>query len=105
MFQEAAGTAARLKQGVPTAKYFLLVEYLDMIPEDPRTTEIDNVFLLRHARRLPVGKRDLLEFVEAQRREFPIDHEVIWRLVLEILASLNAAWLDTNEVLRRGSFI
>ena len=28
MFQEAAGTAARLKQGCPVAKYFLLVEYL-----------------------------------------------------------------------------
>jgi len=43
MFQEAAGTAQRLKQGCPVARYFLLVEYLDMTPEDPRLTEIDNV--------------------------------------------------------------
>jgi hypothetical protein len=30
MFQEAAGTAARLKQGCPMSRYYLLVEYLDM---------------------------------------------------------------------------
>ena len=32
MFQECAGTAARLKQGCPISKYFALVEYLDMQP-------------------------------------------------------------------------
>lgn len=105
MFQEAAGTAARLKQGCPMAKYFLLVEYLDMLPEDPRSTEIDNVFLLRHARRLSVDKRDVLEEVENQRKGFPIDYEVIWRFVGEIQAAVNATWLDQSEVLRRGSFI
>jgi len=105
MFQEAAGTAARLKQGSPSAKYFLLVEYLDMVPEDPRSTEIDNVFLLRHARRLNVDKRDVVEEVENQRRGFPIDHEVIWKFIQEIQAAVNATWLDQSEVLRRGSFI
>ncbi len=47
MFQECAGTAARLKHGCPKAKYYALVEYLDMQPEDTRLTEIDNVFLLQ----------------------------------------------------------
>ncbi len=41
MFQEAAGTAARLKQGCPMSRYYLLVEYLDMEPEDCRLTAID----------------------------------------------------------------
>ena len=49
MFQEAAGTAARLKQGCPYSQYYILNEYLDMEPEDCRLTAIDNVFLLRHA--------------------------------------------------------
>ena len=51
MFQECAGTAARLKQGCPVSKYYALVEYLDMQAEDTRLTEIDNVFLLRRAKR------------------------------------------------------
>lgn len=105
MFQEAAGTATRLKQGTPMAKYFLLVEYLDMTPEDPRSTDIDNVFLLRHARRLSVEKRDVLEEVKRQREEFPIDYQVIWKFIEEIQAAVYATWLDEKEVLQRGSFI
>jgi hypothetical protein len=59
MFQEAAGTAARFKQGCPTSRYYLLVEYLDMEPEDCRLTALDNVYLLRHAKRLPFEKRSI----------------------------------------------
>jgi len=58
MFQECAGTASRLKQGSPLAKYYALVEYLDMEPEDCRLTEIDNVYLLRHAKRLPFEEEE-----------------------------------------------
>jgi len=58
MFQEAAGTAARLKQGCPMSRYYLIMEYLDMEPEDCRLTAIDNVFLIRHAKRLPFEKRN-----------------------------------------------
>ena len=54
MFQEAAGTASRLKQGCPYSQYYILNEYLDMEAEDCRLTAIDNVFLLRHAKRLPL---------------------------------------------------
>ena len=53
MFQEAAGTASRLKHGCPHSQYYILNEYLDMEAEDCRLTAIDNVFLLRHAKRLP----------------------------------------------------
>lgn len=51
MFQECAGTAARLKQGCPISKYYALVEYLSMQPEDTRLTSIDNVFLLRKVKK------------------------------------------------------
>lgn len=104
MFQESAGTASRLKQGCPVAKYFVLVEYLDMEPEDCRLTDINNVFLLRHARRLPFNKRSTIEEVERLHKDYPIDPEIIWRFVEEIQAFVDAVWYDPNEALRRGSF-
>ncbi|MBI3944538.1 MAG: Bpu10I family restriction endonuclease [Armatimonadetes bacterium] len=104
MFQEAAGTATRLKLGCPVSRYFVLVEYLDMTPEDSRLTDIDNVFLLRHTRRLPQDKRPIPEDVERQHREYPIDPEVVWMFVREIQTFVSAVWYDPDEALRRGSF-
>lgn len=105
MFQEAAGTATRLKMGCPIAKYFVLAEYLDMQPEDCRLTDIDNVFLLRHAKRLPFEKRNDVKEVERQHKEFPIDAKVVWRFVQEVQAFVNLSWYDPDEALRRGSFV
>jgi len=105
MFQEAAGTATRFKQGCPVSRYFVLVEYLDMEPEDCRITDIDNVFLLRHARRLPFEKRSVIEEVERQHREYQIDPDVVWRFVEAIQAFVDAAWYNPEEALRRGSFV
>jgi len=105
MYQEASGTASRLKQGCPVAKYFLLVEYLDMSPEDTRLTSIDNVFLLRHARRLPFEKRSILAEVKKQHKDHPIDSEIIWELVQEIQGFVDNTTLDPDEALERGSFV
>ena len=105
MFQEAAGTATRLKQGCPNSRYYLLVEYLDMTPEDCRLTDIDNVFILRRARRLPFEKRDVFEEVRNQHMTFPIDGEIIFRFVEEMKAFLGSAWYDPDQALKRGSFI
>lgn len=105
MFQEAAGTAARLKQGCPMSRYYLLVEYLDMEPEDCRLTAIDNVFLLRHAKRLPFEKRSIPAEVERQHRDFPIDHNVIALFVAEIQAFIGAVWYDPDRAIKRGTFV
>jgi hypothetical protein len=105
MFQEAAGTAARLKQGCPVARYYLLVEYLDMTPEDPRLTAIDNVYLLRKAKRLPFEKRSDAGAVEAQHRDFPIASEIVWAFVSEISKFVEAVWYNPDDVLRRGTFV
>ena len=105
MFQECAGTAGRLKQGCPIAKYYALVEYLDMLPEDCRLTEIDNVFLLRKTKRLPVNKRPILAEVEKQHKDFPIAKDVIWNFVQEMQNFVNAVWYDPKEALKRGSFV
>ena len=105
MFQECAGTASRLKKGCPIGKYYALAEYLDMQPEDTRLTEIDNVFLLRKAKRLPFEKRSKLVEVKAQHRNFPISADVISMFVDEIQSFIDATWYDPGEALRRGSFI
>jgi len=105
MFQEAAGTAARLKQGCPMSRYYILVEYLDMEPEDCRLTSIDNVFLIRHTRRLPFGKRTDYSEVSKQHRLYPIDPEVIWKFTLEMQDFIKSVWYDPGKALERGSFI
>jgi hypothetical protein len=105
MFQECAGTAARLKQGCPVAKYYALVEYLDMQPEDTRLTEIDNVFLLRKAKRLPFEKRSVLAEVKAQHKDYPISADVIGMFVKEIQNFIDATWYNPDEALKRGSFV
>lgn len=105
MFQECAGTASRLKQGCPVSKYYALVEYLDMQPEDVRLTDIDNVFLLRKAKRLPFEKRNRLAEIKAQHKDFPIAVDVVQMFVNEIQEFINATWYDPDTALKRGSFV
>ena len=105
MFQECAGTAARLKQGCPISKYYTLVEYLDMTPEDTRLTSIDNVFLLRHARRLPYEKRSVYEEIKAQHQNNPISFDVMKAFLVEIQNFINATWYNPDAALERGSFV
>jgi len=57
MFQEAAATALDVKTTLPGAKYFLLCEWLDMTPINASTTAIDEVIILRKAKRLPSSTR------------------------------------------------
>ena len=104
MFQECSGTASRLKQGCPLSKYYALVEYLDMQPEDVRLTDIDNVFLLRKTKRLPYEKRSVYDEVKKQHENFPICADVMKMFVAEIQNFINATWYDPNEALKRGSF-
>ncbi len=105
MFQEAAGTAARLKQGCPMSRYYVLVEYLDMEPEDCRLTAVDNVFLIRHAKRLPFGKRNEYLQVKQQHQKYPIDSEIIWNFTTELQNFIKSVWYDPDKALERGTFI
>lgn len=104
MFQECCGTAARLKAGVPYAKYFAIVEFLDMTPEDCRLTELNNVFLIRKAKRLPFEKRNNIDEVKKHRKKHPIDAEVLIKFTNEVRMFLGAKWYDPNAALHRGSF-
>lgn len=57
MFQEASQTANELKRAVPGSKYILLCEYLDMTPITTKLTSIDEVIVLRKAKRLASNVR------------------------------------------------
>jgi hypothetical protein len=66
MFQEACATARDTKLAVPGARYYLLCEWLDMTPVSTATTPIDEVIILRMAKRLGSNVRQ--NFSEAGRR-------------------------------------
>ena len=66
MFQEAAATAAELKRVSPGSKYILLCEWLDMTPINTKLTAIDEVIVLRKAKRLASNIRS--EFSDAAER-------------------------------------
>ena len=70
-----------------------------------QVTDIDNVFLLRHAKRLPFEKRDIYDEVKCQHRDYPIDGEIICNFVKEIQGFVEAIWYDPKEALKRGSFV
>jgi len=57
MFQEAAATALDVKTAVPGARYYLLCEWLDMTPINTGATAIDEIIILRKAKRLPSNIR------------------------------------------------
>lgn len=104
MFQEAIGTASILKQTCPQARYYVLAEHLDMVPEDTRLTSLNNVYLLRKCKRLPPSKRNKFKEVDAQHKDYPIDGEVIWEFAQEIQRFVHSVWYDPEKALKRGSF-
>ena len=57
MFQEASATAQDLKLALPNSRYFLLCEWLDMTPISTAVTAIEEVIVLRKARRLSANVR------------------------------------------------
>lgn len=52
MFQEACATAHDTKSAVAGARYYLLCEWLDMSPQSTAPTDIDEIIILRKAKRM-----------------------------------------------------
>lgn len=114
MFQEASQTASELKRAVPGAKYILLCEYLDMTPISTRLTAIDEVVVLRKAKRLPSNVRT--HFANAQGRRSargsladflkasPLSLDCFLRVVEHLRECFPIEDVSERSVLDRGYF-
>ncbi len=112
MFQEAAATALDLKTSVPSAKYYLLCEWLDMTPISSGVTAIDEIIILRKAKRLPsnvrgqfntaVGRKANRAFFEDYLRANPFRVDMLARFLNHIRRLISDT--SEDEVLKRGHF-
>ncbi len=114
MFQEACATARDTKLAVPAARYYLLCEWLDMTPMSTATTDIDEVLILRMAKRINSNVRqkfsttagrknaraDYLSFLKAH----PLRREIFARFVEHVRSLLNDKPPEEKEVLKHGFF-
>lgn len=112
MFQEAAATALDVKSIVPGAKYFLVCEWLDMTPISTATTAIDEVLILRKAKRISSNVRGGFASSEGRQSNrqlyrnyltsHPISTEPLLRLINHIRNIVDIG--GENDVLARGYF-
>jgi hypothetical protein len=113
MFQEASATAHDLKIAVPSSRYFLLCEFLDMTPISTSGTDINEVLILRGKRMSSNIRKDFssfenrknsrnsyLEFYDAN----PVRTEVIQRFVNHLSEVFNDSDPDENDVVVKGYF-
>ena len=115
MFQEAAATAAELKRVSPGSKYILLCEWLDMTPINTKLTAIDEVIVLRKAKRLASNVRSEFSNVASRKnrrtwyseflKENPLSIDGFRRFVFHLNECFPAQEQDAEDVvLERGYF-
>jgi hypothetical protein len=112
MFQEASATALDMKTSVPAAKYYLLCEWLDMTPISSSVTAIDEVIILRKAKRLPsnirnsfntrAGRSQYRAFYEDYLRSHPFHVDMFSRIAGHVLKLISSS--PEDDALERGHF-
>ncbi len=114
MFQEASGTAYDLKLSVPNSRYFLLCEWLDMTPINTAVTAIEEVIVLRRARRLSAGIREQFSTAEGRAAnrdafvrhlaEHPLSPDAFERFLFHVEMLLGNGDENEQDALERGWF-
>lgn len=114
MFQEASATAQDVKATVSGARYFLLCEWLDMTPISSSLTAIDEVILLRKAKRLAANVRSHFSTLDGRRRvrqdyakhlrDHPFSPDSFRRLLDHIAQLVRLETLDGDAILEQGYF-
>lgn len=114
MFQEAIATAHDVKLGVTGARYYLLCEWLDMTPINTSTTDIDEVLVLRKAKRISSNIRSTFATSEGRKAareahlrylaDHPLAPEVFQRFLGHIRGLLEKKEPQETEVLKQGFF-
>jgi hypothetical protein len=113
MFEGIVANARAVKQVVPSARFYVLCDWLDMTPIDTRATPIDRVLVLR-GRRIPANIRQA--YANAQKRaglreEFfhlmeasPIRTDVVNSFVDVLRDLFRPPDVEKADVLQRGWF-
>ena len=114
MFQEAAATAHDVKQAVTGAKYYLLCDFLDMTPISTSTTDIDEILIVRKAKRISsnlrktystyAGRTEARDAYVAFLREHPYSADVLMRFVDHIISQIQEEDIVEDSVLDAGYF-
>ena len=114
MFQEAVATSRDLKIAVPSSLYFLVCEFLDMTPMSIVSTQIDDVLIVRKAKRMSANERQeyrsakdriihrerYLQFLDASKYHA----DVFQRMIDAIQSKADDLSPQTDKVLARGYF-
>ncbi|MDB9314755.1 Bpu10I family restriction endonuclease [Spirulina sp. CS-785/01] len=114
MFQEAVATSRDLKMAVPSSLYFLICEFLDMTPVSITSTHIDDVLIVRKAKRMSSHLRQEYrtpESRQAHRQEYinflessQYYADVFQRMIDKIQTLIDETNPSTNKVLNQGYF-
>lgn len=114
MFQEASATAHDTKLAVTGAKYYLLCDFLDMTPISTATTDIDEILILRKAKRINSNIRKAFSTYEGRQKhrdwyvnylvENPYSPIVFKRFIDHIFSQMRNEDLIEESVLDVGYF-
>ncbi|MDO8682154.1 MAG: Bpu10I family restriction endonuclease [Armatimonadota bacterium] len=114
MFQEACATAHDVKCAVTGAKYFLLCEWLDMTPVSTAPTDIDEVIILRKAKRVNSNVRHAYSTFTGRQagrqiyKKYLLDHplsvDMFERFIEKISRLIKNEDLIEDDVLELGYF-
>ncbi len=114
MFQEAVATSRDLKIAVPGSLYFLICEFLDMTPVSIISTQIDDVLIVRKAKRMSsnirqefrtpearrIHRQEYIEFLDASKY-YP---DVFQRMISKIQTLVDDTSPSVDKVLNQGHF-
>lgn len=114
MFQEASATAHDVKLAVTGAKYYLLCDFLDMTPISTATTDIDEIWIVRKAKRISSNIRKEFSTFEGRNgqrtwyvnylQHNPYSSDVFKRFVEHIFSQMRNEDLIEESVLNVGYF-
>lgn len=114
MYQEASATAHDIKLAVTGAKYYLLCDFLDMTPISTATTDIDEILIVRKAKRISSNiRKEFSTYAGRQKnREWYVNYltihpysvSVLKRFVDHIFSQMKNEDLIEESVLDVGYF-
>jgi hypothetical protein len=114
MFQEACATAHDTKSAVAGARYYLLCEWLDMSPQSTAPTDIDEILILRKAKRInsnvranystyakrQIARNSYIDFLQKN----PFSKEIFERFLSHIRELIRNEQPEERSVLEVGYF-